>query len=59
MKIDVELNPHVKEFIERKNPRLIGLWWAMYWRLLLAVFGIGIALSILFWIFGMFVSGNK
>lgn len=59
MKIDIELNPRVKDFIEKKNPRIIGLWWAMYWRFFIILVGASIALSILLVVFTALMGGNK
>ena len=36
-------NPKVKDLIEKKNPSVLGLYWAMYWR----VFVLGLAFYIL------------
>lgn len=40
-------NPSAKEFIERYNPSIIGLYWAGYWRLYVIILGISLIIVIL------------
>jgi hypothetical protein len=45
-------NPKFKDFLEENNNiTLLGLFWAMYWRFFVIVFGVGIVFSILSKIF--------
>ena len=38
---DIKANPKLKEFIETNDSSLLGLMWAMYWRLLAFAFIVG------------------
>ncbi len=50
-------NPKVKDFMkEHKEITIIGLFWAGYWRLLVAVWGIVIGFTLLTGIFSSLAS---
>lgn len=50
-------NPKIKDFLEQKpNLTVIGLYWAGYWRLFLAIFGVYLAFVIIALITAMFMS---
>ncbi len=42
-------NPKIEKFLkENKNITILGLWWAMVWRMYVTVFGLYIAFALLF-----------
>ncbi len=56
MKIEVSVNPRLHEFLDRKKDiTMIGLWWALYWRAFLVIFGGLIILGLVITLIGRLV----
>ena len=48
------MNPTYKEFMEKHPDKtVIGMAWAFYWRIVVLIIGLEIALMIIFFVFGI------